>query len=73
MVIVEATFVSEFQDGTIVRSSCIYNLDSGRAYDIEIVDVEIDASVEREYVELASGAMIEVEVDERGEYYRVDD
>lgn len=53
--IVKAMFVSEWEDGSIVETPCMVNLNSREVFDIEIADVDPDANLEAEYVILPDG------------------
>jgi hypothetical protein len=57
---IDATYTTHFQDGTIVSSACVYDQATGQISDVEIVDADVDSSVEREYVTLPDGTEIEI-------------
>ncbi len=62
-VLIQATYVSVWDDETRIGSSCLWNTETRRATAIEIVPAP-DAVIEtctREYVQLADGTQIDVD------------
>lgn len=55
----QATFVSVWDGGQEIRTSCKYNPDSKIVSDIESVEAPGVDILEREYVELADGTTVE--------------
>lgn len=69
--IVDATFVSVWDDGATFATACKVNLDTGSVFDIGQVDVgEVDGGVESEYV-LINGERYDVLPDEDDNEYRL--
>jgi hypothetical protein len=51
--LIKANYVSVWDNGTFVRTSCKYDPKEKRCYDIDCSDIDVgDATLEREYVEL---------------------
>ncbi len=71
--IVDATFVSVWDDGATFATACKVNLDTGSVFDIGQVDVgDVDGGVESEYV-LIKGERYDVLLDDDDEYHLVRD
>ncbi len=66
--VVTATFVSEWDDGSIFATACKVDLDTGSVFDIDQVDAgEVNRVVENEYV-LINGVRHDVMADEHNQY-----
>jgi hypothetical protein len=62
---VPATYVSSWDGGTEIESSCMFDTETNEVTDIESVDVDhMDLNVcEREYIVLPDGTELDVEQD----------
>lgn len=61
-VLVQATYVSIWDDSTRIGSSCLWNTEARRATGVEIITEWPDlGSCTREYVQLADGTQIDVD------------
>ena len=54
--VVEARFVSEWEDGSVVETPCMLNLNTREVFDIETADVDPDSNLAGEYVILPDGS-----------------
>ena len=64
--VVPATFYSEWDDGSVFATSCVVNLETKAVFDISTVDVDPDAALVKEYVEISGEKYPVFEKDEAG-------
>lgn len=62
---INATFVSVWDNGTEIESSCLFDSDTREVTNIEQIEDNIEDlnMLEREYIELPDGSQLDVEQD----------